>query len=114
MAECSKCKGACCKYVTVQIDEPEEDIDFEEIKWFLAHENVTVYIDHDDDWCVEFKTPCKNLNDKYQCDIYKGRPKVCAEHELEECEGNMGHEEYHKRLFSTFEDVEAYRKEVGK
>jgi len=44
---CKNC-GYCCSYVTVQIDDPEDDIDWEEMKWWLCHENVLLYIDHDD------------------------------------------------------------------
>ena len=53
MADCSECDGKCCKYITVQIDEPEEEIDFEELKWFLCHENIMVYLDNDDSYSFD-------------------------------------------------------------
>lgn len=115
MAKCSDCSGDCCKYITIQIDAPKEDIDFEELKWFLCHENVMVYIDHDRQWCVEVKTPCR-FQDKETnlCTIYDSRPEVCSEHDPGECEGNDDHEPYFKRAFKTPEDIDIYKKEKMK
>ncbi|MCK5283241.1 MAG: YkgJ family cysteine cluster protein [Nanoarchaeota archaeon] len=113
MANCSKCDGHCCKYVTIQVDEPKEDIDFEELKWFLCHENMFVYIDHDNQWCIEVKTPCKYQDPKTNlCTIYEKRPTVCSEHQADECESNEGYEEYYKKIFHTMEEIDAYRKEL--
>lgn len=115
MADCSKCDGHCCKYVTVELDPPKEDIDFEELKWFLCHENVTVYIDHEDGWYVEFQTPCKFQDPKTNlCKIYEKRTRVCAEHGTEDCEDADDCEEFYKRLFTKPEDIEAYREEIKK
>ena len=113
MAKCEDCSGHCCKYITVQINEPKKDIDFEELKWFLNHENVTVYIDHDDDWCVEFRTPCKFQDPANKCTIYEKRPKVCQEHLIEECEGNEDYGDYHKRIFMTMDDIDKYKEEIS-
>jgi len=111
MADCKDCDGKCCNYITIQIDEPEDDIDFEELKWFLCHENILVYIDNDDDWCVEVRTNCKNLDENNACKIYATRPIVCLEHETHECEHNEKYDDYYKRLFKTMEDIEAYKQE---
>ena len=114
MADCSKCDGHCCKYITIQIDEPEDNIDFEELKWFLCHEHIIVYIDHDNEWCVEVKTPCKFQDPKTNlCTNYEKRPTACAEHETHECEGNDEHDPYYKIKFKTSEDIDAYKKLKG-
>ncbi|MBD3164523.1 hypothetical protein GF323_04935 [Candidatus Woesearchaeota archaeon] len=113
MADCSKCDGHCCKYITVQIDTPEDDIDFEELKWFLCHKDVLVYIDHDNGWCVEFKTECKYQDPKTNmCTIYDKRPRVCKEHRLDECEGNEDYDDYYKLMFRSMEDIDEYRKKI--
>ncbi len=113
MAKCEECDGHCCKYITVQIDTPEDDIDFEELKWFLCHENISVYIDHDNDWCIEVKTPCKFQDTKTNlCTIYETRPKVCQEHQTDECEGNEEHDPHYQRIFHTMEDIDGYKKEL--
>jgi len=109
MADCKDCDGKCCNYITIQIDTPKKEIDFEELKWFLCHEGITVYIDNDGDWCVEVITNCKNLDKENKCKIYKTRPKVCSDHHTHECEANLEHGDYFKKIFKTMEDIDNYR-----
>lgn len=80
------CKGCghCCRYVTVQLKAPRSRIDYDEIRWFLLHQNVTVFID-DDGWYVEFHTACRHL-DGHRCGIYPTRPQVCSDYQVESCE----------------------------
>jgi Fe-S-cluster containining protein len=110
----TKCEGCanCCKDVSVEMDKPEDFEDFETVKWMIAHQNVTVYIDHDDDWLVEFATRCKFLDESNKCKIYKERYKMCSEHDPEECVMN-GDEEHYKKIFRTADDVDEYMKEIG-
>ena len=113
MANCTQCDGKCCKYITIQIHVPKEEIEFEELKWFLTHENTIVYIDQDNEWCVEVKTPCKFQDPKTNlCINYPNRPKVCANHQMDECEANVDDEPFYKRIFLTMEDIEAYKREI--
>ena len=37
---CEGCDAKCCKHVAVEIDEPEEKEDFENIKWYVCHSVV--------------------------------------------------------------------------
>ena len=92
MSECFKCKGYCCRYVTVDIPIPRDPSDFDEIRWFVLHKNVIVYKPEDEDiWRIEFRTPCEYLDEtKYLCKKYNSRPDVCKEYITDEC--NM-HEE---------------------
>ncbi len=115
MADCNKCEGLCCKYVTVEVAKPIEDIDFEELKWYLAHENTVLYINEEDEWCLEIKTPCKYQDLKTNfCTIYEKRPKVCLEHSTEECEKNGEPDDFYKRAFHTMEDIDAYKAEIDR
>lgn len=103
---CSGCSAECCKYIVVEIDCPEEEEDFENIKWYVAHENVTVFTDDDKEWYVEFKTSCKHLNEKNLCDIYEKRPKICKEYDPEEC---TFHNDYKEKVnFESISDVDNY------
>ena len=111
MADCKKCNGKCCNYITIQIKPPEEDIDFEELKWFLCHENIIVYIDNDGEWCVEVATKCKNIDKNNRCMIYPIRPKVCSDHKTADCEAN-DFEAFYKRIFTKMEDIDAYKREI--
>ncbi|MEA3430278.1 MAG: YkgJ family cysteine cluster protein [Nanoarchaeota archaeon] len=107
---CKKCSN-CCKYVSLQIDTPEETKDFENIIWYIMHHNVTVYIDHEDDWIIEFKTPCKSLTDDGLCDIHPTRPTICRDHEPETCESNGTDSQSYQYLFETPQDVIDYVRE---
>lgn len=110
---CKGCPGLCCRYVAVELDEPEDAEDWDEIKWMLHHKNLTVYKDNDGDWLVEFKTDCKNLDENGRCKIYDERPELCREHDPETCVRN-GEGEVHVILFKTPEDVDKYLEEQEK
>ncbi|MDR2735056.1 MAG: YkgJ family cysteine cluster protein [Spirochaetota bacterium] len=77
---CGACGSRCCGYVAIGINSPRSVQGRENIRWFLLHENVAVYIDHDKEWYAEFKTPCRALNKKGRCTIYERRPKVCGDY----------------------------------
>ncbi len=85
---CEMCTGVCCRYVAVPLDDPDDERDIQDIRWFLLHENVAVYIDEDDDWFIEFKTKCKKLGDNNKCTAYETRPTMCREHTMDTCEKN--------------------------
>lgn len=87
MSECFKCKGFCCRYVTVDIPEPLDPEDFDEIRWFLLHKSVIIYKPEDEDtWRIEFQTPCEYLDKTaYRCTEYDRRPDVCKEYITDEC-----------------------------
>ena len=103
--KCEHC-GKCCNHVTVEIDTPEDIDDFEELKWFVLHENVVVFVDDEEDWHVQFNTPCKARKNG-KCDIHGKRPKVCADYNPDECEFN-GEGEYYEILFTKPSEVEEY------
>ncbi|HIJ05426.1 MAG: hypothetical protein QT08_C0015G0022 [archaeon GW2011_AR17] len=113
MITCEECKGACCKEISVEIDTPLDLEDWDVIKWMVAHENVAVYQDHEDDWLVEFKTKCSKLDFNNRCTIYKVRPKVCSEYPVDDCIMNAD-EPAEKIRFETMEEVEKYIEDVVK
>lgn len=109
---CDGCPALCCKYVVTEIDTPEDLEDFENIKWFVIHENVFVYVDEDGTWNLEFVTRCKFLGDDNRCTIYEKRPQICRDYSQEQC---PFHNEYHELYrFSSIEDVENYIENVFK
>lgn len=94
---CAAC-GDCCRYVTVQIKSPRSKADYDEIRWFLLHENIQVFVD-EDGWYVEFATACRKLDD-WRCTIYAERPLMCSEYEVEHCT-RYGEGAPHVHLFTT-------------
>lgn len=99
------CEGCskCCEYIALEIDEPIDFEDFENIRWYLLHKNVKVYFTEDEDvevgederfkWFLQFQTPCKELNPDGLCQIYEKRPLICQEHSAETCEIRDGDDE---------------------
>jgi len=110
--DCSSCKGNCCRYVVIEIDKPEtlEDLDF--VKWYVCHKNVNVFVDDDNEWHVEFLTPCEFLGEDNLCQIYEKRPQICRDFSVDEC---PHHNEYiEKHTFTCLKDVEDFIENVWK
>ena len=82
---CSGC-GRCCTYVAVEIDNPSSFEEYDNIYWYLTHKGVSVYVDWESDWYIEFETVCEHLSDAKTCNIYEERPKICSDFSWDECE----------------------------
>lgn len=106
---CDKCHGKCCRYVAMEIDTPASKRDYDHIRWYLLHKNVYVFVDHDNDWYVEFKTDCGELAEDNACSVYDQRPHICRKHGVDDgvCEFYAESEPYQHR-FSTAAQFEAY------
>lgn len=80
---CSGC-SYCCEYMAIEIDRPETVRDFDNIYWYVIHKDVWVYVDFDNDWYVQFNTPCEKL-EGHLCGNYFNRPMMCREYKVEDC-----------------------------
>lgn len=106
---CDDC-DICCRYVAIEIDKPSCKKDYDNIIWQLLHENVRVFIDWDNDWYVEFITPCTALDPKTKlCKIYHNRPQICREHSQDECV-KYGNGPAEKCYFKSADDFIKYLK----
>ena len=109
---CDHCTALCCHYFALPIDQPNNRKDFDYIRWYLLHKHVHVYVDHDDDWYVEFQTECEELLPDFGCGTYADRPQLCREHgwPAGSCEFFA---DPHQHLFRCVRDFEAYLDERG-
>ena len=57
---CDKCNGLCCRYFALPIETPEDKEDYDDIRWYLCHEDITVFVE-DKDWYVNIKNKCTHL-----------------------------------------------------
>jgi len=109
---CQKCGAKCCRYFCFEIDEPDSYEEFEDVRWYLCHEGVTVHVD-DGDWYISIENRCKNLTDNGLCAIYEDRPLICRGYSPENCDftgGDYGYDEF----FETPEQIMDYaRKTLG-
>ena len=99
------CEAQCCRYFTVVLPAPRHRADFDEISWFLAHEDISVYVEGRR-WHLEVRNRCKYLMDDSLCAIYENRPEVCREHNMEACE--YPRQPRHSLQFDTKEEFDAW------
>ena len=87
LPEGNPCEGCdhCCRYVTIPIETPRSRRDFDNIRWYLLHKNVSVLCDWEGSWMVQFDTPCDWLKHG-KCSHYALRPEVCREYDPADCE----------------------------
>lgn len=102
---CAGCSN-CCEYLSLEIDRPSTIRDFDQILWYLLHKDVWVYIDHENDWYVQFNTPCEKL-DQRRCGYYAQRPMVCRNYEPASC-ARYGEGPTEKYLFKDEKDLFRY------
>ena len=84
---CAKCGGKCCRYFALEIDTPTTKRDFDDIRWYLCHENIRVFVE-DGEWYLEVNNRCRHLDESSRCRIYPDRPAICRKHSLDNCEGH--------------------------
>ena len=107
--QCGKCTGLCCRYFALPIDTPEDKGDYDDIKWFLCHKNITVFVE-DDDWYINIKNKCKYLSEKdYCCKIYNKRPRICRKYSHKDCDFIEGEYDYELH-FTNEKQMEEYIK----
>lgn len=105
---CEHCTAVCCKYVALPIDTPTtlEELDY--IRWYLIHEEISVFVE-DGDWYISFQTGCRHLLPDNRCGIYETRPQICRDYTTDNCDYHSGDYgwEYH---FTTPEHLDEFRR----
>jgi Fe-S-cluster containining protein len=104
---CDKCTGLCCRYFALPIETPEDRDDYDDIRWYLSHENVSVFVE-DDDWYINMDNKCRHLSEEdFQCDIYTKRPKICRKYTTKDCDYVPGEYDYELH-FTDDKQMEEY------
>ena len=106
MVKCKKCDSKCCRYFALQIDTPTTKDEFENIRWFIAHKGVSIYIENRK-WYLEVDTECRFLTKDHLCKIYDNRPLICREHSPTSCETTIG-ELGHSHVFKSLKEFDKY------
>lgn len=110
---CQSCGARCCRYFCFEIDKPTSYEEFENVRWFLIHDGVTIHIDVNGDWFIAITNVCKNLSADNLCTNYAERPLICRVYNAGACDFTQGDYEY-QALFKTPEEIEAYaRQKMG-
>jgi Fe-S-cluster containining protein len=106
---CTECGAICCKYVAIQIDQPTTPRDFDDIRWYIAHQEVWVFVENGD-WYVCVDRRCKYLTRDNRCKIYDERPKICRKYGTADCERNGDGDPFDMK-FNRPEEIEEYARE---
>jgi uncharacterized protein len=106
---CEQCVALCCRYFALELDPPEAAADYDNIRWYLMHENVVVFIE-DGRWFLGVLTKCKNLLPDNRCGIYETRPRICREFTTDNCDYH-GTEYGYDKLFVSAEQLEIFARE---
>ena len=103
---CEHCTAACCRYLALPLDRPTSARDYDDIRWYLMHEGISVFVE-DGDWYVQNQTKCKNLAADNRCGIYQTRPAICREYKAKDCDYS-GRPYGYDHLFTHAKQLEAY------
>ncbi len=106
---CDQCSALCCRYFVLEIDKPETRRAYDDIRWYLVHENVFVFIEKKK-WYLGIYSSCKHLQPDNRCGIYESRPKICRDYSTENCDYHGGEYDW-EVLFSSAEQLEKYGRE---
>lgn len=79
------CQARCCRYITVTVPAPRSEDDWDEVRWWLAHEGTMVTQD-DEGWMLHVRTPCTNLKADNSCAVYPHHMLACKEYDPSDCE----------------------------
>ncbi len=82
---CAKCPALCCKYITVETEKLDDKRHYDDIRWYLLHEGISLLIE-EERWLLQIPTPCTKLTKDGRCRIYKNRPETCREYQTENCD----------------------------
>ena len=107
--QCDRCTGLCCRYFALPIETPETREDYDDIRWYLCHKDITVFVE-DGDWYINIKNKCRHLSEKdYRCRIYGRRPRICRQYRHKDCDYVEG--EYDFELhFTSDKQMREYMK----
>ncbi len=109
---CEHCTGHCCKYLALPLEKPKTARDFDDMRWYLLHEGITIFVE-EGEWFIQVATKCQQLMPNNLCGVYETRPKICREYEAGECDYSGGSYEY-DHLFTHVDQIEAFAKEALK
>jgi Fe-S-cluster containining protein len=106
---CDQCTALCCRYFALPIETPETPQDYDDIRWYLCHKNISVFVE-DGDWYINIRNKCKHLSDKdCSCKIYPKRPRICRQYAYRNCDKTEGEYDYELH-FTNEKQMEEYIK----
>ncbi len=106
---CAYCTAKCCRYFALPIDTPETWDDYDHVRWYMMHGDVSVFVE-DETWYLVIHADCKHLMDDHLCDAYLARPGICRKYSTGDCE--YDDDAVYDQLFESPEQVWEYAEAV--
>ncbi len=106
---CNQCVALCCRYFALQIEKPRTRRDFEDLRWYILHEDASIFVE-DGEWYLQINRKCRALLPDNRCAIYHNRPSICREYKTNGCDWHADAYQY-DHLFTEPEQIEAFAKE---
>lgn len=82
---CEFCSAKCCGYFALPIDTPKKWEDFDTMRWYLAHQDVSIFVD-ENVWYLMVHRPCNHLQPDNRCGVYDDRMQICRDYTTDNCE----------------------------
>jgi hypothetical protein len=110
--KCFYCQAGCCSDVVIEIDADDFE-DFDNMRWYLYHNDVFVYLEIDEDnddeeeWHVGFRTRCGQVQPDNSCGVYAKRPQICRDHSPVDCSEytGPGADKHRNNFYDAFFDT---------
>lgn len=110
---CDRCAALCCRYFALPLDNPTDAKDYDNVRWYLMHENVVVFVE-EGQWYLGILSKCKHLRPDNRCGVYAERPRLCRSYTTDNCDWHGGDYNY-QHLFTSAEQLVDYaQKELGR
>jgi Fe-S-cluster containining protein len=106
---CEYCSAKCCQYFALEIDAPKSKADFDYIRWYMVHGQVSVFVE-DGVWFLMVHNRCNHLLENNLCGIYETRPQICRDYSTDNCE--YDDDACYEKLFETPDQLWEYAEAV--
>jgi Fe-S-cluster containining protein len=106
---CERCVALCCRYFALEIDKPETKREFEDLRWYLLHEDTQIFVE-EGEWYLQVNRKCRALLPDNRCGIYENRPSICREYNTTGCDWHADAYDY-ELMFTEPEQLERYMHE---
>lgn len=106
---CEYCPAKCCTYFALPIETPKTPRDFDDVRWYLAHGDVSVFVDEGTWYLMVFRR-CRHLQPDNRCGIYSTRPQICRDYQIDSCE--YEDDFTYEKIFETDEQILEYAQAV--
>jgi Fe-S-cluster containining protein len=103
---CDQCAALCCRYFALPIDNPDCKRDYDNIRWYLLHEKVVIFVESKQ-WYIGILNRCKRLQNDNRCGIYLTRPAICRSYTTDNCDYHAGDYGY-DQLFTSADALWEY------